>query len=164
VQVDFVDETEAVASGYNGSTALTSRDNSTSALSAQLTSLPVVEHSSAVVYPPRNRTLSSSSRPSLATSSTSIDTNPQTSDICRSETLSSSRVRNVPNIESDTASTSQQPRAKETASSTPPETIVSSVPTKPLEGYEQAYLMRVFADQWGPGVSWIITYPVISTN
>lgn len=156
MQVNFVNETESVISGYDGNTAPTSGDDgddSTSALSAQPTPLPDEEHSSAVVHPPRHRTLSSSSRLSLAASSTSTATRPQTSDIYRSQGLSLSGVRNVPNYGSDTGSTSQQPRAGEHASSTPPGTTVSSIPTEQFEGYEQAYLVRVFADQWGPGVS-----------
>ncbi|OIW32928.1 hypothetical protein CONLIGDRAFT_666340 [Coniochaeta ligniaria NRRL 30616] len=150
--LDFVDETEAVASGYAGSPASTAGDNSASTLSAQAALSPDGESSSAVVYPPRHRTLSSSSHLSRATSLRSPASNPQTSDIYRTQSHPSSSVHNIRSAGSDTASASQQLRAEENASSTPPETIVSSVQTKRLEDYEQAYLIRVFAEQWGPGL------------
>jgi hypothetical protein len=41
---------------------------------------------------------------------------------------------------------------------------VAYIPTKQLEGYEQAYLMRVFTERWGPGVGYVPTYSVISDN
>lgn len=164
VEVDFVDETEAVISGY---VAPVSQDNTTfplSGFSELPTQLPDEDYSSAEAFSPRTRTLPSSSHLRLAASCASFPRRVQRSDIHHPEGLSLSGVLNVPSVRYDTGSTPQQPRAGENASSTPPEMIVSSIPTTQLGSYEQAYLMRVFADQWGPGVSQIPTYSLISTN
>jgi hypothetical protein len=111
-----------------------------------------------MVYPPRDGPLSTYPYFSLTRSSAPGAINLQTSDSFLSP------VRSASNVDSDAPRSSQQLGVEESASSTASETIASPRPIEPLEGYEQAYLMRVFAEQWGPGVSSIAAHPLMCTG